>query len=72
MARFCGFWLCVLGVWVFWVGVGLLCVCFWVCVSCCVRWCVVGLAVSFESVYVLGACVKYACLVVGCFLWVVV
>lgn len=49
MARFCGFWLCVLGVWVF-----------------------LGLAVSFEGVYVLGACVKYVCLVVRCFLWVVV
>lgn len=43
------------------------------CVSLvCVGWCVVGLAVSFEGVYVLGACVKYACLVVRCFLWVVV
>lgn len=41
-------------------------------VSGCVGWCVVGLDVSFESVYVLGACVKYACLVAGCFLWVVV
>lgn len=47
----------------------------WVCcvsVSGCVGWCVVGLDVSFESVYVLGACVKYSCLVVRCFLWVVV
>lgn len=68
MARFCGFWLCVLGVWVFWGlvlgGSGF--------VSGCVGWCVVGLDVSFESVYVLGACVKYACLVVRCFLWVIV
>ena len=38
----------------------------------CVGWCVVGLAVSFEGVYVVGVCVKYACLVVRCFLWVVV
>ena len=43
----------------------------WVC-CVSVSGCVVGLDVSFESVYVLGACVKYACLVVRCFLWVVV
>ena len=73
MTRFCGFWLCVLGVWVFLGlvlgGSGFVSG----CVSLvCVGWCVVGLAVSFEGVYVLGACVKYACLVVRCFLWVVV
>lgn len=70
----CAFWvLGCFGGW-FWVGVGLLCVYFWVCVSCLCRVACGGAGYVFREVcrYVLGACVKYACLVVGCFLWVVV
>lgn len=77
MARFCGFWLCVLGVWVF-LGLVLggrgfvVCLLLGVCLLFVRGGALPGWLCLSRGVQVCGGCVKCVCLVVRCFLWVVV